>query len=137
VEGNREKYVFNNIFYVFGERVIFRNDLVSMGSHYDGNVVHRDAGQDLPLFSDFGDGGRYYSLRDFQVNSGTGWEIHGLEMEPGFDVNAILDPTFDLEVVWERYRPTRLEIFSSGASYAGLDWPETHNLNYRGAIPPR
>ncbi|HET9590037.1 MAG TPA: right-handed parallel beta-helix repeat-containing protein [Anaerolineales bacterium] len=136
VEGNPEKYVFNNIFYIFGERVIFRNDLASFGSHYDGNVVYRDAGKDLPLFSDFGDGGRYYSLLDFQTNSGTGWEVHGLEMDPGFDVTSIVDPTFDLEIVWERYRPTSMRMFTLGASYDGLDWPETLDLNYRGAVPP-
>ena len=135
VMGNPEKYVLNNIFYTFGERVIFRNDRTSFGSHYDGNVFYRNTVDSLPLFSDFGDGGRYYSLLDFQADSGTNWETHGLEIDPGFDLSAINDPTFDPAVIWERYRPTNNPIFTSGASYDGLEWPETQEVNYRGAIP--
>lgn len=136
VTGNPEKYVFNNIFYVLDERMIFRNDLVASGSHYDGNVIYRNVGGELPLFSDFGDAGRYHSLLDFQTNSGTEWEAHGLEMDPGFDLTAIIDPSFDLAVVWERYRPANIQMFTLGASYDGLDWPETQDVNYRGAVPP-
>jgi hypothetical protein len=136
VTGNPEKYVFNNIFYMFDERVIFRNDLASFGSHYDGNVIYRNTAENLPLFFDFGDGGRYDSLLDFQTNSETDWEIHGLETDPGFDLSAINDPTFDPAVIWERYRPTNHQVFTSGAAYDGLDWPETQNVNYRGALPP-
>jgi hypothetical protein len=136
VTGNPEKYVFNNIFYLLDDRVIFRDDLAAFGSHYDGNVFYRHTVADLPLFSDFGDGGRYDSLLDFQANSGIDWEIHGLEIDPGFDLSAINDPTFDPAVIWQRYRPGNEQIFTSGASYAGLDWPETQDVNYRGAIPP-
>jgi hypothetical protein len=136
VTGNPQKYVFNNIFYIFGERVLFRDDLASFGSHYDGNVVYRTAGTSLPLFTNFGDGERYYSLLDFQANSGTDWERHGLELDPGFDQAAINDPTFDPAVIWERYRPTNHQVFTLGASYCGLDWPESQDVNYRGAIPP-
>ena len=136
VTGNPEKYVFNNIFYVFDERVIFRNDLVAFGSHYDGNVIYRNTAGSLPLFLDFGDGDRYHSLLDFQASSGTDWEIHGLEIDPGFDLSAINDPTFDPAAIWERYRPANHQVFTSGASYDGLDWPETQHVNYRGAIPP-
>jgi len=136
VTGNPEKYVFNNIFYILDERVVFRNDLTSFGSHYEGNVFYRNATEDLPLFTDFGDGGRYYSLVDFQANSGADWEIRGLEINPGFDLAAINDPDFDTAVIWNRYRPTNYQIFTSGASYQGLDWPETQGVNYRGALPP-
>ena len=136
VTGNPEKYVFNNIFYTLDERVIFRDDLASLGSHYDGNIVYRNAGASLPLFTNFGDGGRYYSLLDFRANSGTDWEERGLEIDPGFDLAAINDPTFDPAVIWERYRPTNEQVFTSGAFYKGLDWPETQDVNYRGALPP-
>ncbi len=136
VTGNEEKYVLNNIFYIFGERVIFRNDLVSLGSQYEGNVIYRDTVESLPLFSDFGDGGRYYSLLDFQANSGTEWERQGLEVDPGFDLAAITEPRFDAAVMWERYRPTNPQVFTLGASYEGLNWPGTQGVTYRGAVPP-
>jgi hypothetical protein len=135
VTGNSEKYVLNNIFYIFDERVIFRDDLASLGSHYDGNVFHRNIVKDLPLFTNFGDGGRYYSLLDFRTNSGTDWERRGLEIEPGFDPEAVSDPTFDPAGIWERYRPTDYRISTVGASYEGLGWPETQDVNYRGAVP--
>ncbi len=136
VTGNLEKFVFNNIFYILDERVIYRNDLTSFGSHYDGNVFYLNTGENLPLFTDFGDGGRYYSLFDFQTNSGTDWEIHGLESDPGFDLATINDPVFNTAVIWERYRPTNHQIFTLGASYNGLNWPETQGVYYRGALPP-
>jgi hypothetical protein len=136
VTGNPEKYVFNNIFYMFDERVIFRDDLVSLGSHYDGNVVYRNNAASLPLFSNFGDGGRYDSLLEFQTNSGANWERHGLELEPGFDLAALNDPGFDPAGIWERYRPSNKKMFTPGAAYCGLDWPETQGVYYRGAVPP-
>jgi hypothetical protein len=136
VMGNPEKYVFNNIFYTFDGRIIFRNDLASFGSHYDGNVFYRSSAGSLPLFLDFGDGGRYDSVLDFQTNSETNWEIHALETDPGFDLSEINDPTFDPATIWARYRPTNQQIFTPGASYGGLDWPETQDVNYRGALPP-
>lgn len=136
VTGNPEKYVFNNIFYTLDERVIFRDDLASFGAHYDGNVVYRNAEASLPLFTNFGDGGRYYTLPDFQTNSGTDWERYGLELDPSFDLAAINDPTFDPVGIWERYRPTNIQMFTSGAAYDGLNWPETQDIDYRGALPP-
>ncbi len=135
IEGNPEKYTLNNIFYSFDERVIFRDDLASLGSHYDGNVIYRSSGENLPLFANFGDGERYDSLADFRANSGTDWESHGLELDPGFDLAAIQNPTFDPLTIWERYRPTHEQVFTAGASYCGLDWPGTQGVNYRGAIP--
>ena len=135
VTGNPEKYVFNNVFYLLDERVIFRDDLVSLGSHYDGNVLYRNTIEELPLFTNFGDGGRYYSLLEFQTNSGTAWEARGLEIDPGFDPSAINDDTFDPATIWERYRPSDIQIFTPGAFYDGLDWPETQGVNYRGAVP--
>lgn len=136
VTGNQEKYVFNNIFYIYGERIIFRDDLASLGSHYDGNVFYRSTASKLPLFSNFGDGGRYASLLDFQTQSGTDWEIHGLEIDPGLDMDAINDPNFDPATIRERYRPSQREILTLGASYEGLDWPGTRRVNYRGAMLP-
>jgi hypothetical protein len=62
--------------------------------------------------------------------------MHGLEIDPSFDLAAINNPTFDPALIWERYRPTNNLIFTSGASYDGLEWPESQDVNYRGAIPP-
>ena len=135
VTGNPEKYVLNNIFYILDERVIFRNDLIAFGSHYDGNVIHRSTAEELPLFSDFGDGGRYNSLLDFRANSGVAWEQHGLEIDPDFDLFVLNNPDLDPEI-WERYRPGSPQVYSSGASYDVFDWPETEDVEYRGAIPP-
>jgi hypothetical protein len=136
VTGNPEKYVLNNIFFVLGERVIFRNDLVSAGSHYNGNVFYRDRTDGLPLFSDFGDGGRYDSLIDFQAGSGTEWEAQGLEADPGFDFSAALDPLVSPAEVWAQYQPAALPAFSPGVSYEGLSWPGVEDVDYRGALPP-
>jgi hypothetical protein len=136
VTGNPEKYVFNNIFYILDERVIFRDDLASSGSHYDGNVVYQRTDGELPLFTNFGDGERYDSLSEFRANSGTDWERSGLEVDPGFDLAAINDPSFNPALTWERYRPANALMFTPGAAYAGFDWPETGGVNYRGAIPP-
>ncbi len=135
VVGNPNKYVLNNIFYVLDERVIFRNDLASTGSHYDGNVFYRGKAETLPLFLDFGDGGRYDSLQEFRADSGTDWERNGLEADPGFDLSALNDTSFDPAVIWERYRPTNPAIFAGWAPYDGQDWPETQGVTYRGAMP--
>ena len=135
VVGNPNKYVLNNIFYVVDERVIFRNELMTDGSHFDGNVFYRGKPATLPLFLDFGDGSRYYSLQEFWVRSGTDWESHGLEVDPGFDPSGLDETSFDPEMIWERYRPTNPAIFTMGVAYDGLDWPMTQGVNYRGAIP--
>lgn len=135
VSGNPEKAVLNNIFYIIGERVVFRGDSVSAGSHYDGNVFYRREAESLPLFLDFGDGGEYDSLHEFRVSSGTDWERHGLEIDPGFDLSALADTRFNPAVIWERYRPTNPQVMTPGAPYDGLDWPGTQGVNYRGALP--
>jgi len=75
-------------------------------------------------------------LAEFRQNAGTDWELHGLEIDPGFDMAAIADPSFDPVVIWERYRPTNDQVFTSGASYCQLKWPETQGVDYRGALPP-
>jgi hypothetical protein len=135
VIGNPEKHVLNNIFYTFDERVIFRNDQASAGSQYDGNVFYRGKAESLPLFIDFGDGGRYGSLQEFRAGSGIDWERHGLEVDPGFDLVALNDAGSDPALIWARYRPTNPQMFTPGAPYDGLGWPGTQGVNYRGAIP--
>lgn len=135
VTGNPEKYVVNNIFYMFDDRVIFRDDLVSSGSHYDGNVFYRRSGGRLPLFANFGDENRYDSLHEFRANSGTDWERNGLEVDPDFALCALSDPAFDTAALWARYRPNNRQLFTVGASYAGLEWPGTAEVDYRGALP--
>lgn len=136
VTGNSEKYVYNNIFYVIDDRVVYRDDLASSGSHYDGNVIYRNAPGSLPLFLNFGDGSDYYTLDDFRENSGTDWEVNVLEVDPGFSISVIDDPLFDPATIWERYRPHNSQVFPAGVSYSGLNWPGTEGVNYRGAIAP-
>lgn len=135
VTGNHRKLVLNNIFYVMDERVIFRDDHVSDGSRYDGNVFYQGKSGTLPLFLNFGDGGEYDSLAEFQANSGTDWERNGLEIDPGFDLSALNDPSFDPAQVWERYRPSAPEIFTVGAPYDEVNWPGAQGVDYRGALP--
>jgi len=137
VAGSREKFVCNNIFYVLDDRVVFRDDLASEGSHYDGDVIFRRERGRLPLFVRFGNGGNYPSLERFRVGSGTAWEARGLDVDPGFDVRMLQKPAVDGVAMWERYRPTNPSIFSSGASYEGVRWPGTDGVSYRGALPPR
>src|SRR5574341_305076 len=137
VTGNREKYVYNNIFYVIDDRIIYSDELASSGAHYDGNLIFRKAPGNLPLFKNFGDGRDYLTLDEFRKYSGTDWEVHGLEVDPGFSVSVIDDPDFDAATMWERYRPTNSQVSSGIASYSGLNWPGTEGVSYRGAIPPR
>jgi hypothetical protein len=136
VAGNGEKYVYNNIFYVVDDRVAYRDDLASEGSHYDGNVIFRLAAGKLPLFLHFGDGRDYESLAGFRERSGTVWEAHGLEVDPGFELRVIEQPAVVGATMWERYRPTNPSVFTRGASYNGLKWPGTEGVDYRGAVPP-
>lgn len=137
VTGNPEKYVLNNVFYVLDDRVIFRDDLTSLGSHYEGNVFYQATDDELPLLANFGDGGRYDSLADFQMESDAGWEINGLQSDPGFDLESLTGLPFEPDTIWERYRPANEALFTPGASYDGLSWPGTDGVTYRGALPPR
>lgn len=136
VTGSREKYVYNNIFYVLDDRLIFRDDLVRKGSHYDGNIFFRRTPGGYPLFLNFGNGRDYQSLADFRALSGTDWEKNGLEIDPGFDLAAITDSRFDAATIWSRYRPSNPKVFTTGAPYQGLGWPDTEEVTYRGAVPP-
>ncbi len=134
--GNPEKYVFNNVFLVLDDRIIFRGDSAVDGAHYDGNVFYRYAPTTYPLFYDFGDGNNYDSLSEFQNNSGTDWELNGLETDPELDTFAINNETYDSVYIWERYRPRNPLIYSLGISYSGYNWPGTSNIYYRGALEP-
>ena len=137
VWGNSQKYVYNNIFFVRDKRRIFTNDLFSDGSHYDGNVFYQDdMDTDYPAFYNFGDGGSYRYLADFRAaNPDSDWEVHGLQTDPCFDFAQIDNPVYDANI-WERYRPDDSQVFTPGASYTGLNWPDIQNVWYRGAIPP-
>jgi hypothetical protein len=137
--GNSDLYVYNNIFFVKDDRIIFRYHQASSGAHYDGDVVFRlnpaEPGR-FTLFYDFGNGNNYETLAEFRTNSGTNWEQNGLEQDPGFDLVAIENPNYQPGAMWNRYVPADSQIFTPGASYAGLNWPGTQNVNYRGAVPP-
>lgn len=132
---NPEKYVLNNIFLILDDRIAFRGDNVASGAHYDGNVFYRMSPGQYPLFYDFGNGGNYNSLSEFQLTSGTDWEINGLETDPQLDILAYDEP-YDSSTIWERYRPGNTQMSTMGASYSGFDWPGTENISYRGAVEP-
>ncbi len=134
--GDPEKYVYNNIFLILDDRIIFRGDNEVDGAHYDGNIMYRLAPTTYPFFYDFGNGGNYDSLVEFQNNSGTDWEQEGLEINPKLDTTAILHEGYDSLLIWERYRPRNPTAYTSGVSYAGLNWPGTSNIYYRGALEP-
>lgn len=136
VDGNPQKYVYNNIFYIIGDRIIFRDDSAASGSHYDGNLFYRSRPSTLPLFQNFGDGGEYRSLAEFRAKSGTPWELSGLELDPGFREADLERAGADAATIWNRYRPTSCAVATLGASYRGLGWPGTHGVGYRGAVAP-
>lgn len=133
--GSDQKYVFNNVFFAVDDQIVCDDELEVDGAHYDGNVVWQDAPGTYSLFKDWGDGGDYASLADFRA-SGTTWETNGLEVDPGFDVGALEDNTFDAATVWERYRPTNPAIFTPGAPTGAFDWPGLQGVSYRGALGP-
>jgi len=135
--GNDSLYVYNNIFFVKDDRIIFRYHQSSTGAHYDGDIVFRlnPAEPDrFTLFYNFGDGNNYETLAAYQTNSGTNWEQSGLEVNPGFDLSSIENPNYEFGMMWNRYIPANPQVFIPGASYNGLNWPGTHDVNYRGAI---
>jgi hypothetical protein len=58
----------------------------------------------------------------------------GLEIDPGFDLPAITSETsYDPEVLWELYAPQNVLTATPGIALAGLGWPGTGGLLYRGA----
>lgn len=134
VMGNSEKYVYNNIFYIYDDRILFKDDTVALGSHYNGNVMYRSAPGTVELFNTFGICRDWDSLASFQ-SAVPDWEGNALEVDPGFDMSAIEDPTFDPATIWDRYRPGNPQVLTEGASYLGLGWPGTENVDYRGAVP--
>lgn len=136
VGGNSEKYVYNNIFYVLDDRVVFRDELVSKGTHYDGNMYYRLKPGKYPLFVNFADGKDYQSLADFLSKSKTNWERTSLEADPGLSASALAAGFTGVTSMWERYRPANRLAYTPGASYDGLNWPGTAGVTYRGAVPP-
>ncbi len=136
VSGNPEKCVYNNIFYVRGDRLMHRDESVDTGSHYDGNVYWRSGNGKMVLFYNFGNGGRFASLAKFREKSGTDWETLGLQVDPGFDLKQIDNPRFDPVEVWNRYRPTNQAVMAEGVDYPDDKWPGSGGTKYRGAIGP-
>ena len=63
-------------------------------------------------------------------------EPEGLEVDPGLDMEAIEQETYDLATMRDRYRPTNPQVFTAGMSYTDLDWPGSHMNTYRGAVGP-
>jgi hypothetical protein len=135
--GNVGLFVYNNIFFVKDDRIIFSDHQESSGAHYDGNVVFRlnpEEPERFTLFYNFGNGENYTSLDDFRANSGTAWEQKGLETDPQFDLTAVENPVYIRGQMRKRYTPDNPAIFTEGVSYSGLNWPGTLNINYRGAL---
>lgn len=140
--GNSEKYVFNNIFFAVNNVRLLADDLEVNGSHYDGDVFWQPEPNGQFFFYKFGAGAsggtdaNYFSLAEFRANSGTDWEVNGLQINPGLDINAIDEHNYNTYEMWGLYYPTNLLVFTEGASYDGLSWPDTAGVDYRGAIPP-
>ncbi len=142
VQSSADLYVLNNIFLILDDRIAFRGRLASSGAHFDGNVMYRlldttyhqpDVGR-YPLFYEFGNGMNFSSLADFRANSGTSWEVNGLEIDPQLDVDAIVAGGFEGNETWKRYIPGNSAVFTPGAPYDGLYWPGTDGIDYRGAL---
>jgi len=130
--GNDGLYVYNNIFFVTDDRIIFSDYPVSSGAHYDGNVVFRrnpEKPEKFPLFYKFGNGENYTSLDNFRANSGTGWEQNGLETDPAFDLTALENTVYARGQMRKRYTPANPVIFTEGMSYAALSWPGISDIN--------
>lgn len=134
--GNSQKYVYNNIFRAVNDVIPLRDDQQSAGSNYNGNIFWQPAPGAQYMFYNFAIGGYYYHLSALRAAPGVIWEANGLEIDPGFDMNAIALHNYEPNQIWELYRPTNPTIFTAGASYAGLTWPGTTGVDYRGAIPP-
>jgi len=112
---NPEKYVYNNLWVALNDMPILNG---GSPAHYGGNLVWQVGVEN-------------------SVNS-----THGQTVNPGFNINAIDDPVFDPNTIWDRYYPNNPEVFTTGVSYAGLNWHGTKGpngeeiINYRGAIGP-
>ena len=81
-------------------------------------------------------------IGDVEVAHNMLWHVMGgianlaSDADPGLHAAVLGDPTFDPATIWERYRPSNRRVAALGAPYAGLDWPGTRGVYYRGAIPP-
>ncbi len=134
-------YVLNNIFLILDDRIAFRGRVSSSGAHYDGNVMcrlldttyHKPEIDTYPLFCQFGNGSNFATLADFKAGSGAAWESHGLELDPGLDLDGIVNESYDGWNTWKRYAPANSAVLSPGASYEELAWPGTEGIDYRGA----
>jgi len=133
LDNNSHFYAVNNIFYAVDDRLIYREHRVSDGGVYDGNIVWQ-AKADGTLFAYFGDGGSYDNLSAFQARK-TGWEEHGRQIDPGFNLAEINKPDYSYPAVLQRYHPSNPAVGAVGLSYEGLHWPETAVVNYTGAFP--
>jgi hypothetical protein len=115
------------------DRLIYRDHLKTSGAVYDGNIVWQ-ASAGGPLFKSFGDGGTYNTLAAFQARQ-TGWETHGQQVDPGFDLAEINKPDYHYPEVLKRYVPKNPAAAKAGFSYEGREWPETAGISYTGAFP--
>lgn len=134
VDGSIHKQVRNNIFFALDDRICCSSELASEGTEYNGNIYWRNGAGFMPMFFQWGSSGVFYSLSDFRSQSGTDWETAGLEIDPGFDVAAIDEGTFDPLTMMGRYRPSANEVYTPGVSYDDVSWPYTSDIDYRGAI---
>ncbi|OGM12066.1 hypothetical protein A2Z22_03150 [Candidatus Woesebacteria bacterium RBG_16_34_12] len=132
VVGNSDKYFYNNILYALDNQSLLGDDQESLGSHYDGDIFwQKIAGT---MFYNFANSGNYISLVTLRT-SGSLWEANGLQLDPGFNEQELLNPTFDKLTIWNRYLPTNNQVFTQGVAYTGLNWPGIEDVNYRGAVP--
>jgi len=119
------------------KRTVFGREIISNFSHFNGNIFRQADPENEPIFKGFGDNNRYFCLKDLRNNSGTDWEIDGLQIDPGRDVDLIDSEGCDSSAVWEIYRPDNKSVFTSGSDYSGLNWPCVEEINYCGALPEK
>jgi hypothetical protein len=134
---NPDTYFYNNLFYNIGRGPILMGPSEyrpSTGIHWDGNIYWRTDNEAL-LFHGFG-GGRYLTLEAFVADPRTEpWErTNALQIDPGFNIEAIQDQDYNLRTLLRLYRPGNPHVFTPGISYRGLDWPGTEGVSYRGAV---
>jgi hypothetical protein len=137
---NPDLRFFNNLFYMIGDGPVIPQTAVfhqpSSGMIFDGNLYWKTGAG--PLLRDFGADGSYASLAEFVSDPATApWErMNALEIDPGFDDEAIQAETYDVATMWSLYCPINPQVFTPGVSYNGLGWPGSEGVTYRGALPP-
>jgi hypothetical protein len=117
---NADVYYYNNLIYSIGQGPVMygasdEHRPSTSGAHFDGNIYWKTG--DRQLFAGYG-GGTYQTLNDFLADSRTApWDrTNALEIDPGFDDQAILSENYDLATLRDLYRPSNPLVLTPGVS---------------------